>query len=178
MPQGCSNLVLYSSRVIAEACSFGAGVSGSQAYLHLHHLLQTFPWKIFLAALNHISDSYHAPGYSRTELWHWVYGMMLLAKIGTYAKAKCRRIDNSNGKGTMTHTGRYDSSDKIKLPYSLVLLNIACNKTQNIHALKVFFMKQEGFNTHTGILLNLTEYRLQRHEITKQRKFKKLYIIL
>jgi hypothetical protein len=68
--------------------------------------VQTFPWKIFLAALNLISDRNHAPGYSRTELWHWVYGMMLLTKqIGTYTKAKCPRIDNSTGKGTMTHTG-------------------------------------------------------------------------
>jgi hypothetical protein len=52
MLQGCSNLVLYSGRAIAEACSFGAGISGNEAYLHLHHLVQTFPWKIFLAALS------------------------------------------------------------------------------------------------------------------------------
>jgi hypothetical protein len=56
--------VFYSGRVIAEACSFGAGRSGSQAYLHLHYLVQTFPWKIFLAAFNRISDSNHAPGYT------------------------------------------------------------------------------------------------------------------
>jgi hypothetical protein len=95
MPQGCSNLVLYSGRVIAEACSFGAGISGSQAYLHLHHLGKLFHGRFFLAALNHNSDSNHAPGYSRTELWRWVYGMMLLAKqIGTYAKVKCPHIGN------------------------------------------------------------------------------------
>jgi hypothetical protein len=40
MLQGCSNLVLYSGRAIAEACPFGAGISGSQAYLHLHHLVR------------------------------------------------------------------------------------------------------------------------------------------
>jgi hypothetical protein len=34
--------------------------------------------------------------------------MMLLTKqIGTYEKAKCPRIDDSNGKGRMIHTGRY-----------------------------------------------------------------------
>jgi len=34
--------------------------------------------------------------------------MMLLTKqIGTYDKAKCPRIDDSNGKGRMIHTGRY-----------------------------------------------------------------------
>ena len=136
MRQGCSNLVLYPGR--AKACSFGAGRSGSQAYLHLHIIwCKLFHGRLFLAALNHISDSNHAPGYSRTELWHWVYGMMLLTKqIGTYAKAKCPRISNSNGKSTMIHTGRYDSSDKIKLPYSLLLHKIACNRTQNNSCVK------------------------------------------
>jgi hypothetical protein len=139
--KGCSNLVLYPGKAIAKACSFGAGRSGSQAYIppSPYHLVQTFPWKIFLAALNHISDSNHAPGYTRTELWHWVYGMMLLTKqIGTYAKAKCPRISNSNGKSTMIHTGRYDSSsDKIKLPYSLLLHKSLVTEPRTIHVLKV-----------------------------------------
>jgi len=75
MLQGCSNLVLYPGKAIAKACSFGAGRSGSQAYLHLHIIwCKLFHGRLFLAALNHISDSNYAPGYSRTELWHWVYG--------------------------------------------------------------------------------------------------------
>jgi hypothetical protein len=70
------------------------------AYLHLHIIwCKLFHGRLFLSALNHISDSNHAPGYTRTKLMHWVYGMMLLTKqIGTYAKAKCPRISNSNGK--------------------------------------------------------------------------------
>jgi hypothetical protein len=39
-------------------------------------------------------------------------------------------------KSTMIHTGRYDSSDKIKLPYSLLLHKITCNRTQNNSCVK------------------------------------------